>query len=423
MLTAAFNLPFAEQADFFRGKLKLPTERWDDIKKSAHDRAFIVAGAQKADLLHDLQQAVQKAIDRGSGLEDFRKAFREIVQKHGWHGWTGEGTAAGEAWRTRVIFETNLLSSHAAGRYRQLTDPELLAQCPYWRYVHADFVTHPRVHHKAWGDARLTLRHDHPFWKTHYPPNGWGCRCRVVTVHAPGEGDATEAPEGWDAINPKTGAPFGIDKGWDYAPGASVAATFREIIDQKLINLEAPIGAALWERLKPVLAGEMRSAVSGMVDRVTAEFVRAKLANPENPRVIVGNEAVVTHVVSPATVADLAARDHPMQSADVWLREAEVFHALRDAKTGRGAALPEAVLRELPKYLENADPYLDTNDTALIYAFDLPQNMGKVAVNINYSEKIRSAGKRQRIKSNFVATGGIVEAFNMAESRYVPLKK
>ena len=167
----------------------------------------------------------------------------------------------------------------------------------------------------------------------------------------------------------------------------------------------------------------MRSAVSGMVDRVAAEFVRAKLANPENPRVIVGNEAVVTHVVSPATVADLAARDHPMQSADVWLREAEVFHALRDAKTGRGAALPEAVLRELPKYLENADPYLDTNDTALIYAFDLPQNMGKVAVNINYSEKIRSAGKRQRIKSNFVATGGIVEAFNMAESRYVPLKK
>ncbi|WP_413879007.1 hypothetical protein [Candidatus Aalborgicola defluviihabitans] len=28
-------------------KLNLPTERWDDIKAAAHDRAFIVAGAQR----------------------------------------------------------------------------------------------------------------------------------------------------------------------------------------------------------------------------------------------------------------------------------------------------------------------------------------------------------------------------------------
>jgi uncharacterized protein with gpF-like domain len=27
----------------------------------------------------------------------------------------------------------------------------------------------------------LILRADDPWWKTHYPPNGWGCQC---TVHA-----------------------------------------------------------------------------------------------------------------------------------------------------------------------------------------------------------------------------------------------
>ena len=41
-----FNTPFAEQLDFFRQKLNLPSERWDDIQKAAHDRAFIVAGAR-----------------------------------------------------------------------------------------------------------------------------------------------------------------------------------------------------------------------------------------------------------------------------------------------------------------------------------------------------------------------------------------
>ena len=50
-------------------KRNLPTERLDDIMRSAHDRAFIVAGAQKADLLADLNRAIEKSIQHGLGLE------------------------------------------------------------------------------------------------------------------------------------------------------------------------------------------------------------------------------------------------------------------------------------------------------------------------------------------------------------------
>lgn len=35
----SFKLPFDEQIDFFKEKLALPTQHWDDILKSAHDRA------------------------------------------------------------------------------------------------------------------------------------------------------------------------------------------------------------------------------------------------------------------------------------------------------------------------------------------------------------------------------------------------
>ncbi|MDP2830185.1 MAG: phage minor head protein [Sulfuricellaceae bacterium] len=248
------RLPFQEQIEFFRKKLNLPTARWDDILKSAHDRAFMVAGAMNADLLDDLRQAVDGAIAGGDTLQDFRKKFKSIAGKHGWTGWTGEGTKAGEAWRTKVIYQTNVASSHAAGRWQQLNDPGLLKARPYWRYIHNDSVLSPRPHHKAWGDRGLTLPHDHPFWKTHFPPNGWGCRCRVMAVVNPspsgggvGEGvngDATEPPEDWDKRDSVGNLP-GIDKGWDYAPGANADMPLRQMVQDKLVKYPAAIARAL----------------------------------------------------------------------------------------------------------------------------------------------------------------------------------
>lgn len=80
---------FQEQIDFFRNKLNLPTERYDDILRAAHDRAFIVAGAQKADLLADFRKAVDKSIAGGS-IGEFRKDFAEAVRKSGCAGWAGQ---------------------------------------------------------------------------------------------------------------------------------------------------------------------------------------------------------------------------------------------------------------------------------------------------------------------------------------------
>ena len=56
---------FQEQIDFLRRKLNLPSETWRDIQRAAHDRAFVVAGATKADLLHDLRKAVDQAVHGG----------------------------------------------------------------------------------------------------------------------------------------------------------------------------------------------------------------------------------------------------------------------------------------------------------------------------------------------------------------------
>ncbi|WP_413879005.1 phage minor head protein [Candidatus Aalborgicola defluviihabitans] len=175
-------------------------------------------------MLNDLRLAVEKS-NKGGSINEFRKDFAAAVQKSGWTSWTGQGSAAGEAWRTRVIYQTNMATSYAAGRWKQLNDPELLMVRPFWRYIHSDSVLSPRPQHKAWGDSGLTLPADHPFWATHFPPNGWGCHCSVQAVRAPKTGDATAPPEGWDTVLDKTDAPPGIDKGWAYAPGPCRYAT------------------------------------------------------------------------------------------------------------------------------------------------------------------------------------------------------
>lgn len=402
------RLQFQEQIDFFRAKLNLPTERWDDIKQAAHDRAFIVAGAQKADLLNDLRAAVDKSLTGGS-IGDFRKDFATAVQKSGWSGWTGEGTKAGEAWRTRVIYQTNMATSYAAGRWKQLNDPELLKVRPFWRYIHSDGVIHPRPQHKAWGDSGLTLAAGDPFWLTHFPPNGWGCHCRVQAVRGPAAGHSTQPPEGWDAVDPKTDAPTGIDKGWAYAPGANTQRPLQDLIDAKLINLDAPIGAAMWEGLKPALAIERLAAWQKIFDttRLTMQA---------------GGNAVMVHTVAPDIVAALAENKVVLENAAVWMRDTELLHALRDYKSERGAALPDSVWRGLPTALENAAPYLDTQNNTLVYAIDLGEKLGKVVIRVNHNAKGQFDGVRARLVSNFAVTGGVVKPEDLKAARYKPLK-
>ncbi len=254
---------------------------------------FIVAGAMKADLLKDLNSAVEKAIREGKGLEEFRKDFAAIVRKNGWTGWTGEGSVAGEAWRTKVIYQTNMATSYAAGRYKQLTDPDFLQLRPYWRYVHADGVMYPRPVHAAWGTMRLTLRYDHPFWKTHFPPNGWGCHCYVNPVDGPRSGDATEPPAGWNARNDLGGLP-GIDKGFDYAPGASVVDELRDFVAAKVKTLPESLGIALENEAVQVLgkrvfveAKTVREAADWAVKNNLVDFadysgIKVEVANSWN---------------------------------------------------------------------------------------------------------------------------------------------
>ncbi len=212
------SLPFEAQIAFFRKKMAIPSRTWTDLWQNEHDHAFVVAGAMRMALVEDLQKSVQKAIEQGSTLAEFRKDFDRIVAEHGW------SYRGSRGWRTRVIYETNLRTSYQAGRYAQLQ------RFDYWQYHHSPASEDPRPEHLGWDG--LVLAKDDPFWQTHYPPNGWGCKCTVTGISKKrlrSKGlKVSESPKlrmrkviaGRFGPSPRTVyVPQGIDPGWAYAPG------------------------------------------------------------------------------------------------------------------------------------------------------------------------------------------------------------
>lgn len=259
-LRGVFGMPFAEQVAFFRRKLGklVSTERWDDMLREAHDDAFMVAGAVQMDLLTDLAAAVDKAIAQGTGIEAFRKDFRAIVRRNGWTGWTGEGSVKGEAWRVGTIYVTNVRTSYAAGRLAQLR----AGNYALWVYFHGGSLE-PRPEHLSWNG--IALPPDHPFWTTHYPPSDWGCSCYAIGARTPagvrrlGGDPDKKLPANWNRIDPRTGAPIGVGRGWDYAPGKTVSHLIGAMAE-KVRHWQHALAKAFMDRLPTKSADELSEA-------------------------------------------------------------------------------------------------------------------------------------------------------------------
>ena len=181
-----FSLAPEKALEYLRNKGLLTTFFYDDIEKEMHHLAFTVAKMMRADLLGDVHDALLEAQKSGKRFDQFLKELRPTLQRKGWWGRkdivnpdTGEvKTVTIGARRIRNIFNTNMRVSYAVARCRQMKALETMV---YWRYSAVlDRATRPT--HAARNGT--ILHRDDPWWKTNYPPNGWGCRCKVRAYSA-----------------------------------------------------------------------------------------------------------------------------------------------------------------------------------------------------------------------------------------------
>ena len=222
---------------FAQRDLLRPSFRWQDVWQAEHARAFAVAGVLRLDVLGLMREQMAAAVAEGTDMRSFVRKLREqLVAKGFWGGMEITDPATGELRRVkfnearlRLIFDVNMRQSHAAGAWARLQRGRM----PYlvYRTMRDEKV---RASHRLWDN--LVLPRDHSFWDTHYPPNGWRCRCLAFAIDEKGlqrlkeaaPADApvrTEAPpERWvEFVNRSTGqterVPHGIDPGFGYNPG------------------------------------------------------------------------------------------------------------------------------------------------------------------------------------------------------------
>ncbi|BBB13466.1 head morphogenesis protein SPP1 gp7 [Sphingopyxis sp. FD7] len=228
------------------------SEHWTDTWQEEHAAAFTVAKIAKLDLLTAIHKSLDDVIQGGGTFEQWKANLLPELKKHGWWGVVQDEALTGtpdpvivNERRLRTIYRTNIRMSMAAGRWRKYQREKELF--PYLRYRSDHFRKHPRLDHKSWHG--LILRVDDHAWQWMFPPNGWGCNCRVEQVS-----EARMRRMGWkldEAPNPPrhdfitaageiVSVPQGVAPGFGYNPGT---AHLRVLADRATASLKSALAA------------------------------------------------------------------------------------------------------------------------------------------------------------------------------------
>lgn len=225
-----------EALKHLKGKRSHISFAWQDTASYEHAVSFTVAKMMDADMLGETRAAVTDALANGTDFATFQKRLKPYLMARGWWGQavmgdpdTGEiqKVQLGSTRRLRTIYHTNLHTAYAAGQWERIQRNKKLF--PYLKYIPSD-AAEPRESHKPFYGMVLPV--DDPFWSTHFPPNGWGCKCnvRALTREQAEKTGISKSPVLKDVehINTRTGEveyyPEGVNPSFAHNPGDRLEA-------------------------------------------------------------------------------------------------------------------------------------------------------------------------------------------------------
>lgn len=152
-------LPFDQAiAAAARRGVVLPADYYGTLQGLARSQAFTVSGLASLAQIQQLRESLDDAIAGGQTFAQWRKRV------------LSSGVTALPRHRLENIFRTNIQSSYMRGRGEQML--ARVATHPYWMY---DAVNDSRTRPAHAAMDGTVLRFDNPWWRTHYPPNGYQC--------------------------------------------------------------------------------------------------------------------------------------------------------------------------------------------------------------------------------------------------------
>lgn len=260
-MPAEFSLalePVETIAHFSKKKI-VETQRWDDLKREAHAKAFTVARSAGYDILGDIYNSLLDAQKNGESFDEWKTKLEPLLQKKGWIGTKEDADGSvielGTPRRLETIYQTNIQSAYMAGQ---------------WKGIWENKKNRPYLMYDAVQDAKTRVSHsildgrvfsvDDPFWDTHYPPNGYRCRCKTIALDdrdLQELGKSVETPpplETIKTVNSKTGEVYETkayrykdakgdpvlakpDVGFDYNVGAGANYKPEQLYHQKVSSM------------------------------------------------------------------------------------------------------------------------------------------------------------------------------------------
>ncbi|KPH80529.1 phage head morphogenesis protein [Bosea vaviloviae] len=331
-----------EVVDYFDRRPSKPSFRWDEVAPREHALQFTVARTAGFDVLDDIRKAARAGVVDRVPFEQFRDELVPILKAKGWWGRkevadprTGEiaKVQLGSLRRLDLIYDANIRSAQAAGDWERIQ--RVKDVLPFLEYL-TSTSERKRPLHLSW--VGTTLLSSDSWWSTHYPPNGWRCKCRVRSRAAPREGAATVRPpfnaRPW--TNGATGetrlVPAGIDPGWDHNPGRAreQMASTRLVERLDAMGSEARRQAVKQMRADPVFTYVTENGAGfDYQKRLAPEQAAAgRLRWPAaviNPQL--AGQLGTTSRVATLSVADAAKiqAQHPEVSAGFWPRLQDIL--------------------------------------------------------------------------------------------------
>lgn len=186
LISAIFDLEPEEAVKYLQAKGYAITFDWAELSAKAQQEAFTVAKVTRLDILQDIKNALVKAQQAGSTLEQFKKDIKPTLEAKGWGGrkeiTLKDGTKANvnlTPSRLETIYRTNLQSAYNAGTWQRAQDTKDTR--PFMQFL---AIIDESTSETCSQLNRKVFEVDDPIWDTITPPLHHNCRSTVRTLSA-----------------------------------------------------------------------------------------------------------------------------------------------------------------------------------------------------------------------------------------------
>jgi SPP1 gp7 family putative phage head morphogenesis protein len=213
------RMTWAEAKKAFVNRKLLSAEEFYALEEELRGMAFTITNIASQQQLYRVKRKLEQIIAEGETLAFFRE-------------WLAEESVVWNKAYSHLVFRQSVFGAYNSARYDSIMDPDIAPEFPYLRYE-AVMDERTREDHAAL-HGRVWARHNFP--EEYWPPNGFACRCDVVTISEGTRKKLRATPERKSIPTDKAGNTLQPDEGWrvnQNAPGYQ-PANLRHILRETI---------------------------------------------------------------------------------------------------------------------------------------------------------------------------------------------